>query len=125
MAARAPTRRAVLAGLLAAPLAVPAAVVPGYRLSQAPAAPCFAAGGVLLAPLPGLMGEAGPEWVLPLSEADRSKPRHRAGDGDGRCIVLEIHRPDDQRDGPAAFERQNRVAAQYAGAFEGSEVSHG
>jgi len=82
----------------------------------------FAAGGIVSGPVSfpmrgglGLMGEAGPEAIMPLARGADGKLGVRAGDGAARGvnIVMNITTPDAE-----GFRRsQNQVAAQMARAL--------
>ncbi|MEL6510875.1 MAG: phage tail tape measure protein [Pseudomonadota bacterium] len=86
----------------------------GGTFSQGRVMP-FAKGGVVSGPMTfpmrggtGLMGEAGPEAIMPLSRGPDGKLGVRAGGGSGVSVVMNISTPDVQ-----GFQRsQSQIAAQ-------------
>ncbi len=86
----------------------------GAPFSQGRVMP-FANGGIVSAATPfgmrggmGLMGEAGPEAIMPLARGADGKLGVKAGGGGGNTVVMNISTPDAQ-----SFRRsQNQIAAQ-------------
>ncbi|MFK7762759.1 MAG: phage tail tape measure protein [Roseobacter sp.] len=91
----------------------------GAPFSQGRVMP-FATGGIVSAATPfgmrggmGLMGEAGPEAIMPLARGPDGKLGIRGGGGGGQTIVMNISTPDAQ-----GFQRsQGQIAAQMTRAL--------
>jgi hypothetical protein len=91
----------------------------GAPFSQGRVMP-FATGGIVSAATPfgmrggmGLMGEAGPEAIMPLARGPDGKLGVRGGGGGGQTIVMNISTPD-----VAGFQRsQGQIAAQMTRAL--------
>ena len=106
-----------LGGLLASGIA--GAFADGASFSQGRVMP-FASGGIVGGPTyfpmrggTGLMGEAGPEAILPLARGADGKLGVRAGGGGAVQVVMNISTPD-----VAGFERsQSQIAAKMSRAL--------
>lgn len=106
-----------LGGLLASGIA--GAFADGASFSQGRVMP-FASGGIVSGPTyfpmrggTGLMGEAGPEAILPLARGADGKLGVRAGGGGAVQVVMNISTPD-----VAGFERsQSQIAAKMSRAL--------
>jgi phage-related minor tail protein len=80
----------------------------------------FASGGIISGPTrfamrngTGLMGEAGPEAIMPLARGADGKLGVRGGGGSVTNVVVNIHTPDAQ-----SFQRsQGQIAAQMSRAL--------
>lgn len=95
----------------------------GAAFSQGRVMP-FASGGIVSGPTlfpmrggTGLMGEAGPEAILPLARGADGKLGVKAGGGSPVSVVMNISTPD-----AASFQRsQSQIAAQMARALSRSQ----